>query len=40
VESWKSDSVLLWHVARKIEHKTDFVRPQQVWINGEADHFN
>lgn len=40
VDSWKSDSVLLWHVARKIKHKTTFLRPQQVWIAGEANHFS
>lgn len=39
VEHWTSDSVILWHVARKIKHVTEFVRPQQVWIDGEADHF-
>jgi 2-polyprenyl-3-methyl-5-hydroxy-6-metoxy-1,4-benzoquinol methylase len=39
VDYWKSDSVLLWHIAEKITHQTEFRRPQQVWIDGEADHF-
>ena len=34
VASWKSDSVLLWHIAKKITHQTEFIRPQQVWSNG------
>jgi len=40
VDSWKSDSVLLWHVAKKITHQTEFIRPQQVWIDGNANHFD
>lgn len=39
VEHWTSDSTILWHVARKVKHVTEFARPQQVWIDGEADHF-
>jgi 2-polyprenyl-3-methyl-5-hydroxy-6-metoxy-1,4-benzoquinol methylase len=39
VEHWTSDSLILWHVAKKISHQTEFVRPQQVWIDGNADHF-
>lgn len=34
IDSWKSDSVLLWHIAKKITHQTEFIRPQQVWSNG------
>lgn len=37
IDSWKSDSVLLWHVAKKITHQTEFERPQQVWTNGSPD---
>lgn len=40
IDSWKSDSVLLWHVAKKITHQTEFIRPQQVWIDGTANHFD
>lgn len=33
------DGKIFWNVARKIEHVTEFKRPQQVWINGKADHY-
>lgn len=39
VDYWKSDSTILWHIAKKITHQTDFIRPQQVWIDGEATRF-
>jgi len=37
VETWKSDSTLLWHVARKISHQTLFTPPQQVFTWGKDD---
>lgn len=30
---------ILWHVEKKIEHVTEFKRPQQVWVNGLAHHY-
>lgn len=30
---------ILWHVAKKIEHVTEFKRPQQVWVNGRTSHY-
>ncbi len=39
VDYWTSDSLILWHIAKKISHQTEFERPQQVWVDGEADHF-
>ena len=39
VDHWTSDSTILWHIAKKITHQTEFQRPQQVWVNGEADRF-
>jgi 2-polyprenyl-3-methyl-5-hydroxy-6-metoxy-1,4-benzoquinol methylase len=39
VDNWTSDSLILWHIAKKIAHQTIFNRPQQVWKQGEANHF-
>lgn len=30
---------ILWHIEQKIEHVTEFKRPQQIWVKGKPSHF-
>ena len=34
IDAWKTDSVILWVIARKTIHLTTFKIPQQIWDNG------
>ena len=34
IDHFNSDNVIQWIVAKKLEHRTSFLAPQQVWTNG------